>query len=173
MKPNLAGFLVFQGTYSRSNMLYQWAAECVLKESKISVAQCAFVLSTFFPAIFTDDKPNVKTPPTHRTIDLRVCETCSSIKLFHSTNFSECFYKVKCRVLILACRTKHAITYMDYFQGRSSAVVLCPLSSHLFPPLPCLSSSHYTLPSLFVSVSFCGLQSRSWSQPCCRVPVLV
>lgn len=126
-----------------------------------------------FSALFTDDKPNVKTPPTHRTIDLRVCETCSSIKLFHSTNFSECFYKVKRRVLILACRTKHAITYMDYFQGRSSAVVLCPLSSHLFPPLPCLSSSHYTLPSLFVSVSFCGLQSRSWSQPCCRVPVLV
>lgn len=45
----------------------------------------------------------------------------------------------------------------------------CSLSSSLFF---CLSSSHSTLPSLFVSVSFSGLQSRSWSQPCC-VPVLV
>lgn len=45
----------------------------------------------------------------------------------------------------------------------------CSLSSYLFF---CLSSPHSTLPSLFVSVSFCGLQSRSWSQPC-RVPLLV
>lgn len=45
----------------------------------------------------------------------------------------------------------------------------CSPSSYLFF---CLSSSHSTLPSLFVSVSFCGLQSRSWSQPR-RVPVLV
>lgn len=62
------------------------------------------------------------------------------------------------------------ITCMECFQGRSSSVVPQRRLS-FFLPL-CLSYSHSTLPSLFVSVSFCGLQSRSWSQPCC-VPVLV
>lgn len=101
-----------------------------------------------------DDKPNVKTLPTHRTTDLGLWETWLSIQLLHIIHSLGCF--LKCQLLILACRTKPGITYMECFQGRSSSVVPRRLLPFFLPLFFCLSSSHSTLPSLFVSVSFCG-----------------